>query len=150
MAEQRQQSYGLSLRKQLNFPYLLEGSITTFQKSVLAQEYSEKEIIEAIKGFVYILPKAWKDPEWAKEEKEATKEKLVDKRPLVAGNTRMNEETCKKLGIQPYVKETVIDYYALFQACINLLNRRRLLMKPDPTQELSHLELEQLAKDETR
>lgn len=150
MTEQQKQEAQLSLRKQLNFPYLLANQIITFQRSTLAQEYSEKEIIEAIKGFIFLIPTAWKDEEFKKEEKEATVNAKIDKRPVVAGRTRIDEETCSLLGIEPYEYKEKIDYYKMFQACINLLNRRGLLMKMDPTQELSHLELEELAEDEVR
>lgn len=140
----------LSLRKQLNFPYILEKGILTYYQSVLAQEYSEKEIIESIKAYVSTIPSDWKDKEWKKESDEAKKTKRIDKRPIVAGRTRMSLETCERLGISAFEEKEVIDYYAMFQACINLLNRRRMLVKPDPTQELDHIELEKFAEAEAR
>lgn len=116
----------------------------TFQKSILAGEYSEEEIRKSIEAFVCVIPDIWKDAKFKEEWKAAKITESKDVRPLVVANVRMNEETCEKLGL-PITKDTeVFDYYKLFQACINLLERKNLLTKIFRIEELEGLDLDNL------
>lgn len=119
----------LTLKDRLNFPYILANQILTFQKAILALDYSDREIEESIKGFIHLIPEAWKDDQFNKDLKEANSKRQVDKRPLVRAGVHMDEATCKELGIPAIVEEDKIDYYKVFQACMNLLNRKGLISK---------------------
>jgi len=139
----------LTLKERLNFPYLLANQILTFQKAILNQEYSEAEIREAITSFVHLIPEAWKDKKFRKEIKKAKITNKIDIRRDFCG-VLPAKEYCEKQSIPIFKDQETFDYYKMFQACINLLNRRRMLVKIDPTQEFSHFELEKIAENETR
>lgn len=145
----KQDEAQLTLKDRLNFPYILAQQILTFQKSILNLEYSEREIRESIEGFYQLIPDNWIDKKFRKAVKDATTTKKIDKRPLVAGNTRISAETCKSLGITAFEEKKVVDYYKLFHACINLLERRKMLSKVNPVEEISYIELEQIGEAET-
>jgi hypothetical protein len=119
----------LTVKDRLNFPYLLANQILTFQQSLIVEGDTEYRSQEALKGLVNMIPVAWKDPQFHEELEKAVKKVKIDNRPVVVKGIRMNEETCKKLGVKPYTIEKEVDYYKLFQACMNLLNRRGLLSK---------------------
>lgn len=138
----------LTLKDRLNFPYLLANQILTFQKAILNLEYSDREIREAIEGFVHLIPETWKDDKFSQDYENAVTDKQKDMRPIVAGQIRMSEEACRKLGIKPYVTEKTVDYYQVFQACMNLLNRRKLLSKILRIEELDSIE--SITEDELR
>lgn len=138
----------LTLKDRLNFPYLLANQILTFQKAILNLEFSEREIREAIESFVHLIPEDWKDQKFEDEIKKAKTVKKTDVRPVVAGGIRMSEETCKELEIPDYKEEEVFDYYKMFQACINLLNRRKMLSKVNPVEQIDFIELEHIAETE--
>ena len=138
----------LSIKDRLNFPYILANQILTFQKSILAQDFSEREIEEAIKGFVHLVPDSWKDKIFHKDLKNASITRRLDKRPQITGTVKMSEDVCKELGIVAYEDKTVFDYYKMFQACINLLQRRRMLSKVNPVEEIDFVELEEIGEAE--
>ncbi|NIT04093.1 hypothetical protein GTO10_04175, partial [Candidatus Saccharibacteria bacterium] len=54
----------------------------------------------------------------------------------------------KELGIPAFIKETIIDYYEHFQACIDLLQRRKMLSKVNPVEEIDFVELEIIGEAE--
>jgi len=75
-----------------------------------------------------MIPKEWHDDEFQKERETAKVTKLVDQRPGFCGKPA-SLEWCKARGIEPYKKETTFNFYALFHATINLLQRRGLLSR---------------------
>lgn len=137
----------LSIKDRLNFPYILANQILTFQKSILAEEHSEREIEESIKSFVTLLPDDLKDAQFHTDLKAATKTRKVDKRPQVSGSVKMSEETCKELGIPAFVEEEAVDYYAVFQACMNLLSRKKYLHRTRHVEKLEGIDFGQVEAD---
>ena len=119
----------LTIKGKVDFPYLLARQIITYQQAILNTEHSEREIQEAIAGLVEMVPNSWKDSEWEKEIKEAEVEEQVDVAPIVAGNIRMNEATCKELGIPKWKIVKTNDSNKLFHSCIDLLDRRGMLSR---------------------
>jgi len=125
----------LTLKDRLNFPYLLANQILTFQRALLALEFSEREIRETIEGFVHMIPESWKDEQFNEDMDKATIKRKIDIRPKFCGLSA-TLETCKKLKIEPFMKVTTFDYYDLFQACINLLDRRGLTSRRTFTEKM--------------
>lgn len=142
MSEAQGEEAQLSIKDRLNFPYILANQILTFQKSILAEEHSEREIEESIRSFVTLIPDDWKDKRFRKDLKHAKSKRKVDKRPQITGTIKMTEDACRELGIPAYVEEESIDYYALFQACINLLNRKKLLSRVRRVEKLEGIDFE--------
>lgn len=116
----------LTLKDRLNYPYLLANQILTFQKALLTQEFSEKQVKETIRGLVRLIPESWHDNQFKKDVEDATKTEKIDMRPLVAGRIRVSEQVCKELGIVAFKEVESFNHYEVFQACINLLDRRGL------------------------
>ena len=140
----------LTLKERVNFPYLLANQILTIQKAFLvadSSEKSEREKRDAILGFVYLMPKAWKDGKFKKEMEDAKIKLKRDKRPRVAIHVRMSEKICKQLGIPAFVEEITFDYYKVFQACMNLLNRKKMLSKIVLIEELESIDFESIEED---
>jgi len=125
----------LTLKDRLNFPYLLANQILTFQRSLLALEFSERQIRETIEGFVHMIPETWKDKKFNEDMKKATILRKIDKRPKFCG-LPATLETCEELGIEPFKEVTSFDYYDLFQAVINLLERRGLMSRRSFTEKM--------------
>jgi len=115
----------LTLKDRLNFPYLLANQILTFQKAILALEYSEREIRETIEGFEHMIPASWKDDQFNKDIEDAEITRKIDVRPEFCG-VKPSLECCKENGLTAFKDEVILDYYAMFQACIDLLDRRGL------------------------
>jgi len=137
----------LTLKDRLNFSYLLANQILTFQKAILNLEFSEREIREAIEGFVHLIPKNWKDDQW-KEEIEAAKiKKKIDVRPEFCG-VKPSLEYCKENGVPIFKEKETFDYYKMFQACINLLDRKKMLSRVMRIEELEGIDFESVAETE--
>lgn len=125
MSESTQYEAQLTLKDRLNYPYLLANQILTFQRALLALEFSEREIRETIEGFVHMIPESWKDDKFNEKMDEATIIRKIDIRPKFCGQSA-TIEVCEELGIPTFKEVKTFDYYDLFQACIDLLDRRGL------------------------
>jgi len=132
----------LTLKDRLNFPYLLANQILTFQKAILNLEYSEREIREAIEGFVHLIPESWKDGKFKEDMKKARVKRKKDVRPIVTGSIRMSEQACRKLGIPAFKEKESLDYYKMFQACMDLLDRKKMLSKILRIEELESVDFD--------
>ena len=137
----------LTLKDRLNFPYLLANQILTFQRSLLAIEFTEREIRDTIEGFVHMIPESYKDDKFKADMKKATILKKIDLRPKFCGQPA-TIEVCEQLGIPIFKEVTTFDYYDLFQACMNLLQRRHMLTKTNPVEQIDFIELEKIAEAE--
>jgi hypothetical protein len=131
----------LTLKDRLNFPYLLANQILTFQKAILNMEYSEREIKEAIEGFVHLIPENWKDDKWKKEIGAAETVEKVDNRKEWCG---------RKIGKPKIEEHKTFDYYKMFQACINLLDRKKMLSRTVLIEELESIDFDAVTEDALR
>lgn len=136
MSSEQLNAFQLTLKDKVNFPYILANQMLTFQKALLALEYSEREIKECVHGFVSIIPSEWKDDKFKEDLDKSFVEKKIDVRPRVAGNIRMSKEACKEIDIPAFKTEKTVDYYLRFQACVDLLNRRGLISEKTKTEKV--------------
>lgn len=146
MSEQQQEAQ-LTLKDRLNMPYLIANQILTFQKSLLAVENSEREITEAIKGLVNMIPSSWKDETFKKDIEAARIKRKVDVRPDWCG-LKASKAFCEEHKIQHEKEEEVDDWYRAFQACMNLLARLGMLSKVTRVEELESLDIDNAIENE--
>jgi len=125
----------LTLRNRVNFPYILANQMLTFQRALLALEFSEREVRECVEGFVSLIPSEWKDDTFNDALAKSLIETKIDIRPRFCGQPA-TEEVCKELGVPAFKIETRVDYYDRFAACIDLLNRRGLISEKTKTEKV--------------
>ena len=82
-----------------------------------------------------MIPESWKDEKFNEDTKEARIILKIDVRPRFCGQLA-TPEVCEELGIPTFKEVTTFDYYDLFQACINLLERRGLLSRKSFTEKM--------------
>jgi len=136
----------LSLKDRINFPYLLANQILTVQKSILVADTSiasNREIREAIKCLVHLIPNSWKDKAFEKDLKKAEITEQIDMRPHFCGLSA-SVKFCEELGLTPYKEKVSFDYYKVFQACIDLLQRKQMLTKIQRVEKLEGIIFEEL------
>jgi len=129
------------LRDKMNYSDVIQNQLLTFQQALLksgSDVDSQREVEEAIKGLIHLIPDSWKDEQFKEDYEKATEEYEEDVRPKYGG-VRLDKETCKKLGLPITQKVERIDWYKAFQACINLLDRRGLLSKTQWIEQLEEL-----------
>jgi len=135
---------GFHTGDRINFSYVLANQILTHQKAMLESEKTAQIVIES---FVSMIPDSWKDKKFRDEIKKAFVTIKVDNRPLCCGDIHMNEETCEKMGIEPWVDKKQLDYFAMQQACLNLLERRHLLLRKSFTERMTGRQFKGRGKD---
>lgn len=118
----------LTLRDRLNYPYLIARQIETFQQAILNLDLSPDEISEAIEGLIHMIPTSWRDKQFNEALEEAVIDTEVDVRPSFCG-VKLDVKACIELGYAVTVKSQDSDYYKLFLACVDLLDRRGMLSK---------------------
>jgi len=129
------------LRDKMNYSDVIQNQLLTFQQALLKSGNdvdSQREVEEAIKGLIHLIPDSWKDEQFEEDYEKAIEEYEEDVRPKYGG-VRLDKETCKKLGLPITQKVERIDWYKAFQACINLLDRRGLLSKTQWIEQLEEL-----------
>jgi hypothetical protein len=119
----------LTIREKLPYHFLLATMILTFQKAILNIEYSSEELREAVEGFVNMIPFTWRDEQFEEDMQNAQIYLFQDQRPAFCGVVA-TEQICEDLHIDPYVYVLTFDYFKVFNAVVNLLNRRHMLLKP--------------------
>ena len=119
-----------TITEKIDYKTLLIHALRTVETSILS---GENYIIESsITTLHNLIPTSWRDDQFNKEIKESKCVKKTDIRPIVAGRTRMSEETCKELGIPTFEEKENIDHFKTLHACINLLERLGVLMRRTP------------------
>ncbi|MCJ7761054.1 hypothetical protein MUP59_07955 [Candidatus Bathyarchaeota archaeon] len=119
----------LTMRDRLPYHFLLSQMILTFQKAILNIQYSAEELREAVEGFVNHIPTLWRDPEFTQDLQKAQQLIYEDLRPMFCG-VPADREYCEEMGIPTERLVRTFDYFKVFNAVVNLLNRRHMLLKP--------------------
>jgi hypothetical protein len=127
--------FQLTLKDKVNFPYILANLMLTFQKSILALEFSDREIRECVEGFVATIPSDWMDDRFRKDLDESKIKVKVDIRPRFCG-IPATEQVCKELGVPAFKEKISVDYFLRFHACIDLLNRKGLISEKTKTEKV--------------
>ena len=136
----------LALKDRINFPYLLANQILTVQKSILVADTSiasNREIREAIKCLVHLIPNTWKDKTFEDDFKKAEVTEKIDMRPRFCGLSA-SVKLCEELGLTPFKEKISFDYYEVFQACMDLLQRKQMLTKIQRVEKLEGIIFEEL------
>ena len=122
--------FASKIRDRLHYTWLLQEQVRTFQKSVLNQLFTRRELEESIRGLVAMIPDIWKDndQQWLADYAKSMNEVEVDIRPSFAG-VKMSESLCKKRGFPMTKKISVPDYFIILQAVFNKLFRMGMLSK---------------------
>jgi len=132
----------LTVRDRINYNYILANQILTFQKAILAlEDASAREIIESVEGLLHMIPENYKDEKFKQELEEAKIVRIIDNRPMNCG-VKISEELCRAMGIEPYIKEEILDPFKAFYACINLLQRLGKLDRPEYTERMTMEKIE--------
>jgi hypothetical protein len=119
----------LQIKDRLPCNFLIAQMVLTFQKAILNIQYSAEELREAAEGFVNMIPRAWKDQEFYEDLDNAATQIPMDSRPAFCDRPA-SDSYCRKHGIPTQVYIKSFDYMRVFNAVINLLNRRHMLLKP--------------------
>lgn len=122
--------FASKIRDRLHYTWLLQEQVRTFQKSVMNQLFTRRELEESIRGLVAMIPDIWKetDEKWLADFAKATSEVKVDVRSSFAG-VKMSFNRCKEKGIEPFKTVKQTDYFIVLQAVFNKLFRMGMLSK---------------------
>jgi len=129
------------LRDKMNYSDVIQNQLLTFQQALLksgSDVDSQREVEEAIKGLIHLIPDSWKDKQFKEDYEKAIETIEEDIRPTWGG-IKVDIEICRELGLPISIKIERIDWYKAFQACINLLDRRGLLSKTQWIEQLEEL-----------
>ncbi len=121
----------LTIRDRLPINLVLTNAVITIQKSILNIQYSAEEIKEAVQGFVAMIPEDLYDKDFIDEIRRAKQLIPVDVRPSFCEH-KASVEWCQARNIPITIYVETFDYFKVFHACFNLLQRRNMLLKQQP------------------
>lgn len=114
----------LMLGDRINWPFILGSAVLKFQQSIVQIEgsQSEQEVREAALSLFYSIPDVWiiKDKQLKADLENSVETVEVDARREWCG---------RKVGKPKYGKKTNLQPYRLYNACVNVFQRRGLLSK---------------------
>lgn len=131
----------LTLRDKLDWSWLVLNNLRTITDITKSEKYDVAIVIDLIEVLEAYIPKKFRDidPYYNKEIAEATENIQIDMRPEFGGEL-LNEETCKKLNIEPYKFEKRINHIKKLTIIIGLLNRFGIVAKKDIVERIGHPE----------
>lgn len=137
----------LTLRDRLNYLYFVGNQILVSQQASLGQEFTEKQVEIAIRNLRNMIPETWEDEKFREDMNNAKTNVMADIRPEFCGN-KASLKFCQKHSIKHEKPTEHLDYDKVFQACINLFDRRDLITKKQKIEELQEIDADAIAADE--
>lgn len=119
----------LQIKDRLPYNFLLAQMILTFQRAILNIQYSAEELREAAEGFIHMIPTTWKDEQFYQDLESSAIDIPTVTRPMFC-EIPASDEYCRKHGIQTVSTTKSFDYMKVFNAAVDLLSRRQMLLKP--------------------
>lgn len=122
----------------MDYPFLVAAQINTIQQAILRKDLTIDNLSEAVLGLVHLIPSSWKDKDekFQADYKVALVETEVDIRESFAG-VQLSHEWHEAHGVPSKKVEPKLNYFLLFQAAINLLYRRGMIVRTEKTEKTS-------------
>lgn len=126
----------LTVRDRIPANMMLFYTIMNVQKVVKDIKYSAEEIREAMFSLVAMIPDELRDQKFTDEINACTYQIYVDVRPEFCG-VKATVEHCQKYGIQTTQIIQQVDYFGLYHAVHNLLQRANISFRQQPKEILT-------------
>lgn len=120
----------LELKDRLNYPYIITRAIFSIETALSDSEYDADKLEGLIMALFYKIPDTWKSKEFDDEINNAKEIKTYDVRPRY-GTIPLDIKICKKMDIKIYEKREEINYFKIYHAIINLLDRLGMLVRKE-------------------
>lgn len=128
----------LTLRDRIPTNMLYLYTFLNINKTIKDIKFSEAEIREAVLALVAMVPDELRDEKFKEELKAATKVLVFDVRPVFC-EVKASVEYCQRKGIP--ITQTIqrLDYFGMYHAVFNLLERKNMLFKKQPKEIMTGL-----------
>jgi len=118
----------LTIRDKVPQAFLITRAILTMMEVVKNIQCSTEEIREICEFIIHLIPTSWKDTQYYAEMEAAKIYVVQDTRPIFC-EVKASIDFCLKNGIPTFTKTLSFDYFKVFSACIDLLNRKHVIAK---------------------
>lgn len=143
--EEREPS--LTIGDRINYPYLLANQIQALINIQKKEAFEEEEIQVPINSLLHLIPNYLRDEAFEKELEEAKITETVDLRPSFGG-VSLDDKVCEELGLPVSEKKEKDDPYKILLAIMNLLQRRKMLLRTQWIEEITGLPFKKEEKEE--
>jgi hypothetical protein len=128
----------LTLRDRIPTNMLYLYTFLNINKTIKDIKFSEAEIREAVLALVAMVPDELRDEQFDEELQDANKIILVDVRPVFC-EVSASIEYCQRHGIPTHQEIQQCDYFKMYHAVFNLLERKNMLFKKQPKEIMTGL-----------
>lgn len=128
----------LTLRDRIPTNMLYLYTFLNINKTIKDIKFSEAEIRESVLALVAMVPDELRDEKFQEELKAATKILVFDVRPSFC-QVKASVEYCLRKGIPITQQIQRLDYFAMYHAVFNLLERKNMLFKKQPKEIMTGL-----------
>lgn len=130
MSEGNEMDIQLELKERLPYTSILTASLLNLKKAINTAELNFDLIQTLILDFFTDIPRTWQDDKFKEDVENCITTRKVKAVPYFAG-VPLDAETCEAQGIATIREIQEIDYFALKNAIINLLDRLNLLIRKE-------------------
>ena len=131
----------LELKDRLPYTSILTASLLNLKRAINTAELNYDLIQTLILDFFTDIPRTWQDDKFRNDVEACITTRTVSAIPSFAG-VPLDAEICKAEGIQTVRTVQEIDYFALKNSIINLLDRLNLLIRKEKIEYSTGLNLE--------
>lgn len=118
------QEISLTIGDKINWPYILANAVLKFQESIVRPEgqQSEQQVREAALVFYNTIPSSWleEDEQFQEDLKKVFLKKKIDTRTIWCG---------VRVGKPKFEEGEIVQPYRLYNACVDVLERRGIIGK---------------------
>lgn len=131
----------LELKERLAYNNILTASLLNLKRAIGQPEMNLNQIQALILDFFTDIPRTWHDQQFKKDVKLCATSHTVTVYPYFAG-VPLEPEVCKELDIETQKTITEVDFFALKNAIVNLLDRLNLLIRKEKIEYSTGVNLE--------
>lgn len=120
----------LELKERLPYNSILTASLLNLKRAIGQPEPNLEQIQALILDMFTDIPRTWHDKQFKDDVRLCVTTRKVKTYPHFAG-VPLEPEICKELGIETETELTEVDFFALKNAIVNLLDRLNLLIRKE-------------------
>ena len=141
MSNETELDIQLELKERLPYNSILTASLLNLKKAIGQPEPNLAQIQALILDMFTDIPQTWHDKAFKTDVKNCVTVRKIKAYPHFAG-VPLEPEICKELGLATEKEITEIDFFALKNAIVNLLDRLNLLIRKEKIEYSTGVNLE--------
>jgi len=146
MSQENELDIQLELKERLPYNSILTASVLNLKRAIGQPDPNLNQIQALILDFFTDIPQTWHDEMFKNDVKLCVTTRKIPVYPKFAG-VPLEPEVCEELGLVTEKQITEVDFFALKNAIVNLLDRLNLLIRKEKIEYSTGVNLEETLEE---